>query len=421
MKQTRDNHARSGFSLSLSFSLFLSLSLSLSPLFLFCFVFLFWLLNVLSCCFQANPCQHPIVILRDVKYRDMEALLRFMYNGEVSVSNEQLPQVLHTARMLQVKGLADLPSKHYPNKRRTVIITCFYHCPRIVCRGFVSFPQSFGFNSSKIPSFWHLVHSTPLLEIRKNTPTSKITFLGPNSSGYVYVEPISGPTGWKFRQFDTQSIRFLSLRFEKIPRYQKTHFSGSIWTGYVSMVPISGPTGWKIRQFDTWSIRFLCLRFEKIPQHQKTQFWYPIRLDTSTWNPFMVQLVENFVNLIPGSFDSPRFNSKKYFNIKKHISGTQFHWKWSVDSIDNSVNLTIWQRETKRNQPGIQINRYQFHQTLPKTNITGTDCADLNFQTRAIFLLSVESCWSPGDVTAPSRVNKHRLSRPHRRFSASTT
>ena len=69
-------------------------------------------------CLQANPCQHPIVILRDVKYRDMEALLRFMYNGEVSVSNEQLPSVLHTARMLQVKGLADVPpTKRYPNKR----------------------------------------------------------------------------------------------------------------------------------------------------------------------------------------------------------------------------------------------------------------------------------------------------------------
>ncbi|KAI9565684.1 hypothetical protein GHT06_009476 [Daphnia sinensis] len=67
---------------------------------------------------KANPCQHPIVILRDVKYRDMEALLRFMYNGEVSVSNEQLPSVLHTARMLQVKGLADVPSKHYPNTKR---------------------------------------------------------------------------------------------------------------------------------------------------------------------------------------------------------------------------------------------------------------------------------------------------------------
>ena len=48
------------------------------------------------------------MILRDVKHRDMETLLRFMYNGEVSVSNEQLPSVLATARTLQVKGLADV-------------------------------------------------------------------------------------------------------------------------------------------------------------------------------------------------------------------------------------------------------------------------------------------------------------------------
>lgn len=66
------------------------------------------------------------MILRDVKYRDMEALLRFMYNGEVSVSNEQLPSVLHTARMLQVKGLADVPSKHYPNNKRVRIFLLYY-------------------------------------------------------------------------------------------------------------------------------------------------------------------------------------------------------------------------------------------------------------------------------------------------------
>lgn len=65
------------------------------------------------------------MILRDVKYRDMEALLRFMYNGEVSVSNEQLPSVLHTARMLQVKGLADVPpTKHYANNKRVSLPCC---------------------------------------------------------------------------------------------------------------------------------------------------------------------------------------------------------------------------------------------------------------------------------------------------------
>ncbi|XP_072749038.1 uncharacterized protein [Anoplolepis gracilipes] len=59
---------------------------------------------------KANPCQHPIVILRDVASTDMESLLRFMYNGEVHVGQEQLPAFLKTAQMLQVRGLADVNS-----------------------------------------------------------------------------------------------------------------------------------------------------------------------------------------------------------------------------------------------------------------------------------------------------------------------
>ncbi|XP_072748984.1 protein abrupt isoform X2 [Anoplolepis gracilipes] len=59
---------------------------------------------------NANPCQHPIVILRDVASTDMESLLRFMYNGEVHVGQEQLPAFLKTAQMLQVRGLADVNS-----------------------------------------------------------------------------------------------------------------------------------------------------------------------------------------------------------------------------------------------------------------------------------------------------------------------
>ncbi|GLV42498.1 abrupt [Carabus blaptoides fortunei] len=59
---------------------------------------------------KANPCQHPIVILRDVQQKDMESLLRFMYNGEVHIGQEQLADFLKTAQMLQVRGLADVPT-----------------------------------------------------------------------------------------------------------------------------------------------------------------------------------------------------------------------------------------------------------------------------------------------------------------------
>uniref|UniRef100_A0A182PB86 BTB domain-containing protein n=1 Tax=Anopheles epiroticus TaxID=199890 RepID=A0A182PB86_9DIPT len=71
---------------------------------------------VLSACssyfqslFTANPCQHPIVILKDVQYNDLKTMVDFMYYGEVNVSTEQLPQVLKTAEMLKIKGLAEMP------------------------------------------------------------------------------------------------------------------------------------------------------------------------------------------------------------------------------------------------------------------------------------------------------------------------
>ncbi|XP_034668203.1 protein abrupt isoform X5 [Drosophila subobscura] len=57
---------------------------------------------------KANPCEHPIVILRDVRSDDVENLLSFMYNGEVNVSHEQLPDFLKTAHLLQIRGLADV-------------------------------------------------------------------------------------------------------------------------------------------------------------------------------------------------------------------------------------------------------------------------------------------------------------------------
>lgn len=44
--------------------------------------------------FSVNPCQHPIVILKDVKYNDLKTMVDFMYYGEVNVSHDQLPAIL---------------------------------------------------------------------------------------------------------------------------------------------------------------------------------------------------------------------------------------------------------------------------------------------------------------------------------------
>lgn len=36
--------------------------------------------------FAENPCKHPIVIMKDMKFCDLKAIVEFMYKGEVNVS-----------------------------------------------------------------------------------------------------------------------------------------------------------------------------------------------------------------------------------------------------------------------------------------------------------------------------------------------
>uniref|UniRef100_A0A2R5L4A7 BTB domain-containing protein n=1 Tax=Ornithodoros turicata TaxID=34597 RepID=A0A2R5L4A7_9ACAR len=74
---------------------------------------------VLSACspfFQAlfveNPCKHPIVILKDMRYVDLKAIVEFMYRGEVNVSQDQLSALLKTAETLKVKGLAEVTGEN---------------------------------------------------------------------------------------------------------------------------------------------------------------------------------------------------------------------------------------------------------------------------------------------------------------------
>ena len=54
-----------------------------------------------------NPCQHPIIVLRDIPYDDVSCLLSFMYHGEVSVSQDSLNSFLKSAESLKIKGLTE--------------------------------------------------------------------------------------------------------------------------------------------------------------------------------------------------------------------------------------------------------------------------------------------------------------------------
>ena len=57
--------------------------------------------------FMENPCKHPVVIFKNVKFDDLANIVEFMYKGEVSINQESLSSFLHVAEMLQVRGLSE--------------------------------------------------------------------------------------------------------------------------------------------------------------------------------------------------------------------------------------------------------------------------------------------------------------------------
>ncbi|XP_031776903.1 protein jim lovell isoform X2 [Nasonia vitripennis] len=63
---------------------------------------------------RENPCQHPIILMKDLKFWEVEALVKFMYRGEVNVTHDKLPQLLNAAEALQVKGLAGPSGSQHP-------------------------------------------------------------------------------------------------------------------------------------------------------------------------------------------------------------------------------------------------------------------------------------------------------------------
>lgn len=56
--------------------------------------------------FECTPCKHPVIVLKDIHCKDIEALLSYMYAGVVSVAQKDLSQLIKAAELLQIKGLA---------------------------------------------------------------------------------------------------------------------------------------------------------------------------------------------------------------------------------------------------------------------------------------------------------------------------
>ncbi|XP_011339090.1 broad-complex core protein isoforms 1/2/3/4/5 isoform X6 [Ooceraea biroi] len=63
---------------------------------------------------KSTPCKHPVIVLQDVAFSDLHALVEFIYHGEVNVHQRSLSSFLKTAEVLRVSGLtqqADQPDR----------------------------------------------------------------------------------------------------------------------------------------------------------------------------------------------------------------------------------------------------------------------------------------------------------------------
>ena len=63
--------------------------------------------SVLRNILKLNQNPHPLIYLRRVKYKDLQNLLSFVYQGEVNVAKEDLPSFLEVAEDFNIRGLSE--------------------------------------------------------------------------------------------------------------------------------------------------------------------------------------------------------------------------------------------------------------------------------------------------------------------------
>ena len=75
--------------------------------------------SVFKTLLKNNSCPHPIIILHSVSLCDLEAILQFIYKGEVNIEQKQLNRLLQTATTLQIRGLAGIAEREKAGEEPT--------------------------------------------------------------------------------------------------------------------------------------------------------------------------------------------------------------------------------------------------------------------------------------------------------------
>lgn len=62
-----------------------------------------------------GPIIHPVIILHNVPYDDLKAIISFIYKGQCLVTKQQIPSLLSCAKLLKIQGLCDIKVSTYSN------------------------------------------------------------------------------------------------------------------------------------------------------------------------------------------------------------------------------------------------------------------------------------------------------------------
>jgi len=69
---------------------------------------------------RRNNHQHPLLYIKGVKFKELQAVLNFMYHGEVNVAQEELNTFLAVAEDLKIKGLTQNQSNDHGKADNTI-------------------------------------------------------------------------------------------------------------------------------------------------------------------------------------------------------------------------------------------------------------------------------------------------------------
>lgn len=134
--------------------------------------------------FMENPCKHPVVIFKNVKFEDLTNIVEFMYKGEVSISQDSLSSFLHVAEMLQVRGLSEnqeiVPEKSLLATPVTQSESLFISVPE-GNKILLATPQNI--SSSQQQTTSNLIKSSPLKIEQQPVQHIKTTFIEQSNIG----------------------------------------------------------------------------------------------------------------------------------------------------------------------------------------------------------------------------------------------